>query len=218
MPQLILNDRKGWVVQEYISNPLLLDELKFDLRIYVLLCSVDPLRAYVCSEGLVRLCSEKYVKPKASNLRDAYSHLTNYSLNKLNEAYVHTPAEADVMMEEEEDEEEDEEDGKGDEADDVASVSVSTGAGASGGSKRYLSDLLEGLEAQGLMETTEFFDKLKDLVAKTLIAYQPNLALAYRQNFPKKRSGDGGGAEGNGDTDEAEADGDDSFRCFQVRE
>ena len=36
--------------------------------------------------------NDNLTQPKASNLRDAYSHLTNYSLNKHNDAYVHTPA------------------------------------------------------------------------------------------------------------------------------
>jgi tubulin polyglutamylase TTLL6/13 len=35
------------VVQEYISNPMLIDGCKFDLRIYALLRSLDPLRIYV---------------------------------------------------------------------------------------------------------------------------------------------------------------------------
>ena len=46
----------GWRLQEdvvvsrYISNPLLVDGYKFDLRIYVAVTSFEPLRAYIFDE------------------------------------------------------------------------------------------------------------------------------------------------------------------------
>jgi len=51
------------VAQKYIANPFLLDDLKFDLRIYVLLAGVRPLRIFIYKEGLVRLATEKYIAP-----------------------------------------------------------------------------------------------------------------------------------------------------------
>jgi len=68
------------VICKYISNPLLINNHKFDLRIYVLVTCIDPLRIYIYNEGLVRFASEPYdVKGTKKNL---YSHLTNYSINK----------------------------------------------------------------------------------------------------------------------------------------
>ncbi|KAJ0399930.1 hypothetical protein ATCC90586_000116 [Pythium insidiosum] len=77
--------RRQWVLQRYISNPLLLDGLKFDLRIYVLVTSVDPLRVYLFKEGLTRFCTTPYA---LTNLRNRFAHLTNYSVNKMNRSFV----------------------------------------------------------------------------------------------------------------------------------
>ena len=75
------------VVQEYISKPCLLENgLKFDLRIYVLLTSVDPLRVYVYDEGLVRFASSKYTSQQ-DGIIDQFMHLTNYFVNKNNQGH-----------------------------------------------------------------------------------------------------------------------------------
>ena len=72
------------MVQEYISNPHLIDNLKYDLRIYVLLYGVSPLRVFLFEDGLVRLATEPYTEPNDMNQRNLFMHLTNYALNKEN--------------------------------------------------------------------------------------------------------------------------------------
>ena len=47
-------------MQEYIEQPLLIEKNKFDLRIYVLLKSICPLKIYVYEEGLCRLATSEY--------------------------------------------------------------------------------------------------------------------------------------------------------------
>jgi hypothetical protein len=75
------------VAQHYIAKPLLIDNKKFDLRIYVLLTSCKPLRMYLFRDGLVRICTEDFVKPNENNLDDKCMHLTNYAINKTSEKF-----------------------------------------------------------------------------------------------------------------------------------
>lgn len=56
------------MVQRYLSKPYLIDGLKFDLRIYVLVAGVDPLRVFVFNEGLARFATEAYVGPNKDNM------------------------------------------------------------------------------------------------------------------------------------------------------
>ena len=77
------------VVQKYIANPMLIHGLKFDLRFYVSVLSLDPLRIYVHENGLVRLATEKY-EDNIDDIGNRSAHLTNFSINKKNPAFVAT--------------------------------------------------------------------------------------------------------------------------------
>lgn len=37
----------GTFIQEYIDNPLLIDGYKFDIGVYTIITSIDPLRVYI---------------------------------------------------------------------------------------------------------------------------------------------------------------------------
>jgi len=78
-----------YVVQRYIHKPYLIEGLKFDMRIYVLVTGCDPLRIFVHEEGLARFATEPYVPPFPSNLADTCMHLTNYAINKDNSKFVY---------------------------------------------------------------------------------------------------------------------------------
>ena len=73
-----------YLISKYLDKPHLINEKKYDLRIYVLVTSFTPLRIYLYYNGLVRFATENYIKGDYQNV---YIHLTNYSINKNNPKY-----------------------------------------------------------------------------------------------------------------------------------
>ncbi|XP_065175307.1 tubulin monoglutamylase TTLL4-like [Sycon ciliatum] len=73
----------GYIVQPFLENPLLIENKKWDLRTYVLVSSISPLRAYFYSEGLVRFAAKPY-NATACRQGPGNEHrcLTNTSINK----------------------------------------------------------------------------------------------------------------------------------------
>lgn len=68
------------VVQEYIGEPLLLDGLKFDLRLYVLVTATHPTPvAYLYREGLARFAVDSYVAPSRENMKNVHMHVKSYA-------------------------------------------------------------------------------------------------------------------------------------------
>ncbi|KAK3588044.1 hypothetical protein CHS0354_012090 [Potamilus streckersoni] len=78
--------RKPVIVQRYLSRPYLINDSKFDMRVYVYVSCYDPLRLYVYEDGLARFASMKYSSSMKS-LNNKFMHLTNYSVNKKNADY-----------------------------------------------------------------------------------------------------------------------------------
>lgn len=74
-----LNYDSAWIVQKYINNPFLINGYKWDMRVYVVITSMCPLKIYLYEEGLARFSTEKY---DLKNLGNKFSHLTNTSINK----------------------------------------------------------------------------------------------------------------------------------------
>ena len=76
------------VVQKYMRNPLLIDGFKFDLRIYVMITSWDPLKIFIYKEGMARFATDKYdVNSGSNNYQNMFMHLTNYAINKLSDKF-----------------------------------------------------------------------------------------------------------------------------------
>lgn len=79
-PYDLSNDSTASVVQSYI-HPFLIENHKFDFRLYLLISDLDPLHVYIYHEGIARFCSDEYHAPTKSNLNDKFMHLTNTAIN-----------------------------------------------------------------------------------------------------------------------------------------
>ena len=71
------------IIQRYLKNPFLLNGYKFDMRIYVLVTSVNPLEAFIYKEGFGRFGTQPF-SLDPNDKANKYIHLTNVSINKYN--------------------------------------------------------------------------------------------------------------------------------------
>eukprot|EP00043_Microstomoeca_roanoka_P007213 m.69548 g.69548 ORF g.69548 m.69548 type:complete len:456 (+) comp13740_c0_seq6:49-1416(+) len=72
---------KSYVISRYLDRPFLIGGKKFDMRLYVLVTSYRPLKAYMSRHGFCRFCTVKY-DTSTSSYDDMFIHLTNVSLQK----------------------------------------------------------------------------------------------------------------------------------------
>lgn len=139
------------IVQRYVARPYLINETKFDLRLYLLVTSVNPLRLYLYDDGLVRFASNKYSN-ESSKVQDLFTHLTNYSINKKSSTYVSN---------EETDEEK--------------------------GHKWTLKTLWRHFHANGI-DHSVIWEKIKDLMIKTVLSAESNLVNLHQANVASRYS------------------------------
>ena len=147
-----------------LAAPLLLDGLKFDLRLYVLVTSVHPLVFYLYNEGLVRFATEPYDAVATANgdgLERQCRHLTNVSIAKKSKEYVKST------------------DGGAGESEGRAASKWSLGALRT----RFVLELGEARAGQ-------FWNDLDSLVVKTLCAAEPQLNAAMRSAVPAADRGE----------------------------
>jgi hypothetical protein len=156
---------EGHVVQKYIAKPMLLDGLKFDMRIYLLVVGGrggigNDMRMFLFRDGLVRLCTEEYVTPTPDTFDNVHMHLTNYEVNKNSASYKSPPAAS--------------EDGENDVND---------------SNKRSLEWLFAHLETQyGQEERHRIWSDVTSICVKTVLAAQPTLEAEYDACFSKDRT------------------------------
>ena len=79
---------KDFVITKYITNIDLINNRKYDLRLYALITGLKPLRIYFNKEGLIRIAVEKY-SLDISSINNKFMHLANTDINKYNKKYVY---------------------------------------------------------------------------------------------------------------------------------
>ncbi len=80
-------EKVGYIVQQYVDRPHLIDDLKYDLRLYVMIYGMNPLRIYLHQMAFARFCTEPYARPTRNNMDNNFIHLTNYAINKFSDNY-----------------------------------------------------------------------------------------------------------------------------------
>ena len=72
---------KKCLVSKYIKYPFLINERKFDLKLFVLVTSFTPLKIMIFKDGIVRFAMEKYNLDNVNKV-NKYVHFTNFVNSK----------------------------------------------------------------------------------------------------------------------------------------
>jgi tubulin polyglutamylase TTLL9 len=75
-----------YIAQRYVHNPLLVGGKKFDLRIYALVTSYNPLTVYLYRTGFARFTHHRY-STSVEDLGNNLVHLTNVAIQKNSDNY-----------------------------------------------------------------------------------------------------------------------------------
>jgi tubulin polyglutamylase TTLL4 len=81
--------RKKFLITKFISKLDLIDNKKYDLRLYALITGLKPLRLYFYKKGLVRKAVSVFNISKLG-IHDKYMFLTNTGVNMENKKYIYT--------------------------------------------------------------------------------------------------------------------------------
>ena len=84
-----------YIITKYIHNPHLINKLKYDFRIYVLITGLKPLKIYLYKEGIIRFATEEY-SLDINKIDDSFIFLTNVAHNKNNINNYKKPINADT--------------------------------------------------------------------------------------------------------------------------
>lgn len=78
---------KRYLITKYLTNLHLINNKKYDLRLYILVTGLKPLRIYFSQQGLVRIASHNF-SLNENSIKDKYIHLTNSGLNSKSKDYI----------------------------------------------------------------------------------------------------------------------------------
>jgi hypothetical protein len=78
---------KSFLLNKYVTNLDLIHNKKYDLRLYILVTGLKPLRIYFNQEGLIRIAAKKFTLNEEF-IKNKYVHLTNTGVNSINEDFI----------------------------------------------------------------------------------------------------------------------------------
>ena len=161
--QHVMQQNGRWaegVAQVYIDRPLLLEGYKFDLRLYVLVTSCSPLRIHIYRDGLARLCTEKYQVVSSGEQLDLTAAAGIAAATSASDWRKRHLTNYAINKQHE---------------DFTAGVD---------GAKRRLGHVFDTISREAGFDVDALWGDCQQLIVKTLIAVQPDLAHAYASCRP----------------------------------